>query len=141
MILGKDGSKDYLGGIGETVVKPKDPREKLIAFMQLKSDLLQLWDPEAPLLFVEEDEEDMRTWGYATSMTIVEHLLNCSVYNDGVICPACLYYNGCNDCSYAMIHEKCTEKESTYYIITEKVVIINQLTPEGIALLRKTLVN
>lgn len=114
----------------------KSPQNRLIAFMERKSELLSAKN----ILFTAEDVEDLLSWPDDQAEEVIAKILKENFSRDIDICPWCVLDElNCSSCTFSQRHGKCQEgKFDTYSKILETISegsFVNRLAPHKIELL------
>lgn len=115
---------------------PTSPQNRLIAFMERKSELLGAKN----ILFTPEDAEELLSWPDDQTERVIAKILEKDFFLDSHICPWCIFFeDGCNVCTFAQRHGECEEgKDNTYAKVLEALLgesFVSQLAPHKAELL------
>ena len=119
---------------------PKSPQNKLISFMERKSELLGAKNK----LFTAEDADEILSWTDQEAEEVITQIIEKDFTWDTNICPWCLFYDlECLGCTFAQRHRICDQAlNNTYGKVLEQILpdsFVDHLTPhkaELLALLR-----
>ncbi len=81
--------------------------------------------------FTQEDREEIMSWPTATCIAIrkqIEYTLYYHAHLDGDICPWCIIYGACQECTYGFRHGMCfMSADSTWKTIRKEMGDICEL--------------